>query len=183
MTRCDGRQFGIRLDSRHLRLVRRHRFGQCRHLRPQLLRVTLLRLVTLGNGLFEFGQCLATFLETIAVRRQRIPLVVVAGHPVDQAVKSRQFGNRFGRIRFGVQEIAVPLDDHPELGTPVPHVVVGRDTVALEPEHPGQGVADDSAAKMADMHRLGNVGARIIDDHVARCLDGMVPQPGIGQHP
>jgi len=37
-------------------------------------------------------------------------------------------------------------------------VVVGDDIVADEPRDAGEGVADEGAANVADVHRLGDVG-------------------------
>ena len=43
-------------------------------------------------------------------------------------------------------------------------MVLADDPVALELEHAGDGVADDGAAEVADVHLLGDVRAGVVDD-------------------
>ena len=56
-------------------------------------------------------------------------------------------------------------DQHAELGAPVPHVVLADDPVTLVFQYPRHGVADDGAAKVADVHLLGEVGRGVIHHH------------------
>ena len=62
----------------------------------------------------------------------------------------------------------VAVDDHAELGSPVADVVVADDVVAEGAEDAAEGVADDGAAEVADVHRLGDVGTREVDNVPAR---------------
>ena len=57
------------------------------------------------------------------------------------------------------------LDEHAERRAPVADVVLAPHVVAEEPEHAGQGVPDEGAAEVADVHLLGHVGRRVVDDH------------------
>jgi len=71
-------------------------------------------------------------------------------------------------IAFGVgQEGAVALDQQAELRPPVAQMVVGDHTVAEGAVDAVKGIADHSRADVADVHRLGHIGARVIDDHGA----------------
>ena len=71
------------------------------------------------------------------------------------------------------------LDEHPERGTPVADVVLADDVVPDEREQAAQGVTDDGAAEMTDVHLLGHVGSRVVDhDPLGRGLGH--PQSGIG---
>src|SRR5262245_32855080 len=58
----------------------------------------------------------------------------------------------------------VSVQQHPELRAPVAQVIVGDDGVAQEAQEPGKGVANDRAAQVADVHRLGDVGGAEVDD-------------------
>ena len=80
-----------------------------------------------------------------------------------------------------IDQVFVPIQQHPELGTPIAEMIVGDYFVAQEPQQSCQAVADDGAAEVADVHLLGDVGAGIIDDH-ALGMRGLVdPQPRIGR--
>ena len=57
------------------------------------------------------------------------------------------------------------LDEHAERRAPVADVVLAPHVVAEEPEHAGQRVPDERAAQVADVHLLGHVGRRVVDDH------------------
>ena len=56
------------------------------------------------------------------------------------------------------------VDDLAELGAPVADVVVGDDVVAEMAGDPRQGVTENGAADVADVHRLGHVRRAEIDD-------------------
>ena len=73
----------------------------------------------------------------------------------------------------------VPVEDHAELGAPVADVVVADRPVAEEPERAAQGVADHRGADVADVHRLGHVGGRVVDDEAPRRGDRCDAQPRI----
>ena len=57
------------------------------------------------------------------------------------------------------------LDQHAERRAPVADVVLADDAVAEEVEHAHQRVADDRGAQVADVHLLGDVRRRVVDDH------------------
>jgi hypothetical protein len=71
------------------------------------------------------------------------------------------------------------LDEHPELGAPVAKVILPDDLGGVELQHPGEGVADDRAAQVADVHLLGNVGLGVVDHCDAAGVMGWYPQPGV----
>ena len=58
------------------------------------------------------------------------------------------------------------FDEHAERCAPVADVVLPDHVVAEELHHPHQRVADHGRAQVADVHLLGNVGCRIVDDDV-----------------
>src|SRR5262249_45045373 len=51
-----------------------------------------------------------------------------------------------------------------ELGAPVAEVIIGNDLVPKEAQQPIKGVADDGAAQVADVHRLGDVRRTVVDN-------------------
>ena len=63
-------------------------------------------------------------------------------------------------LRFLLHE----LDQHPELRAPVTDVVVPDDLGSVELQDPHQRVPDNSAAQVADVHLLGDVRLRVVDD-------------------
>ena len=60
------------------------------------------------------------------------------------------------------------LDEHAERRAPVTDVVLAPHVVTEERQHAGQGVPDERAAEVADVHLLGHVGRRVVDDHRSR---------------
>ena len=68
---------------------------------------------------------------------------------------------------FGLPQIEQMLDEHAERRTPVADVVLPDHLVTDELEHAHQRVADDGGTQMADVHLLGHVGGRVVDDHAA----------------
>jgi len=69
--------------------------------------------------------------------------------------------------RFVLAEVDEMFDEHAERSTPVADVVLADHFVTHELEHPHQGVADDRAAQVPDVHLLGHVRSRVVDDHLA----------------
>ena len=61
------------------------------------------------------------------------------------------------------------LDQHAERRSPVADVVLADDPVPDEREHAYQRVADHGAAQVPDVHLLGDVGRRVVDDHRLCC--------------
>ena len=72
-------------------------------------------------------------------------------------------GRELGR-RFGLADVEEMLDEHAELQTPVADVVLPRDRVTDEGQRPHQRVADDRRTQMTDVHLLGDVRRRVVDD-------------------
>ena len=70
----------------------------------------------------------------------------------------------------------VPIDDHAELGPPVPDMIVRENLMSQESQHATQGVANHGAPQVPHMHRFGDVGRRKIDDIRARGSDPSDPQ-------
>ena len=90
------------------------------------------------------------------------------GKVPDVDIDPSQLPHRVGRERLLVQEVLVAVQEHAELRAPVAEVVVGDDAVAQEAQQPGQGVADDGAAQVADVHRFRHIRRAVIDDISAR---------------
>ena len=69
------------------------------------------------------------------------------------------------RLMQMVGQDVIPDGQHhaAKLGAPISNVVLADDPVLLEFKNPADGVADDRAAEMADVHFLGDVWAGIID--------------------
>ena len=62
-----------------------------------------------------------------------------------------------------IEEIFPSIEDHAELRAPVADVVIGYDVVPKEAGDAGEGIANDRAADVADVHLLGDVGRGEID--------------------
>ena len=75
----------------------------------------------------------------------------------------------------------VAVNDHAELGAPVADVIVADYVVAGELQHPAERVADHGGADMPDVHGLGDVGGREVDDESSRLGDRGDAQPPIAQ--
>ncbi len=81
------------------------------------------------------------------------------------------------------QNVIPDGQDHPaELGAPISDVVLADDMILLEFKNPADGVADDRAAEMADVHFLGDVRAGIIDDDGLGVVHRRDPQAGVGEN-
>ncbi len=72
------------------------------------------------------------------------------------------------RRRRGQRMLAIPTNEHAELRAPVPDVVLSDHVVSEKAEHTGEHVADDRPAQVSDVHLLGDVRLRILDDHAER---------------
>ena len=72
-----------------------------------------------------------------------------------------------GQIRLAVRDLG---DDLAHGQAPVAEMHVAERAVADEQEQPPQRIADDRRPEMADMHRLGDVGSAIVEDHGLRRL-------------
>jgi hypothetical protein len=75
------------------------------------------------------------------------------------------------------------FDQHPERRAPVADVVLPDHVVAEALQGAGQGVADHGGAQVPDVHLLGHVRGRVVDDHALRPFAGdtepvVPPDPG-----
>src|SRR5436190_18703558 len=68
-----------------------------------------------------------------------------------------------------VKEMLKAVEKNAELRSPVAEVIVADDLVSEKTQQARQGVADNRAAQVADVHRLGDIRAAEIDD-VSLCL-------------
>jgi hypothetical protein len=106
-------------------------------------------------------------------RPLREPLVRVERH-ARRAVQLRQPRDAGGSV---VRMLVEVLDEHSELRSPVPDVVLPHDRAAEPFEHPYQRVADDGRPQVADVHLLRDVGLRVVDDRRAARLGRGQPEP------
>ena len=63
------------------------------------------------------------------------------------------------------------LDQHAELGAPVPEVVLADDLVSEMGVEPHQAVAEDRRAEVTDVHLLRSIRARVVDQHAQGRVD------------
>ena len=99
--------------------------------------------------------------------------------PVDLAVETDQLGDRVAPEGLAVEQMLPPVNHLPELGPPIADMVVGDDLVPQKACDPGEAVAEDRAADMADMHRLRDIRGAEIQHDFPRGLRGSHPQPRI----
>src|SRR6266566_22794 len=78
-------------------------------------------------------------------------------------ISANQLGNGIAFQRFQIEQIFPTPDDHAELRPPIADVIVANNVVAEEFRDAREGVAQESAADVTDMHRLGHVGRTEID--------------------
>ncbi len=97
-----------------------------------------------------------------------------------EPVQAAELGGGIDRIGRLVAAVLPAPEDHAKLRAPVTEMVVGDHSVAAEAENPGQGVADYRGADVAHMHRLGDVGRRVVDDNGLGLLNRGHAQPRIG---
>ncbi len=102
----------------------------------------------------------------------------LAGLPVELVEVAHAEGARVGRDA----DVEQVLDEHAERRAPVPDVVLAQDAVAEKAEDPGQRVADDGGAQVADVHLLGHVGRRVVDDDGLRLGRRLHPQALVRCH-
>ena len=103
-------------------------------------------------------------------------------HQVHILVHPQQLVNRVGGQGLLIQNILPAPQDHAELGTPVPDVVVRNHMVPHKTGHAGKGVTNNGGADVAHMHRLGDVGSGKVNDNGFGGLHFFHPQPVIRQH-
>ena len=85
--------------------------------------------------------------------------------------------SRRGHVLTEVEQM---LDEHPEGAPPVADVVLADHGVAGELVEPHQRVTDDRRAQVADVHLLGDVRSRVVDDHGARRSGHSTSEPLVG---
>ena len=112
-------------------------------------------------------------LDELAPGADEDGLVLFAGG-VDEFVEALHLGEGVPAKRVPI-EVFLPADEQfAELRAPVADVIVGDNAVAEQPERLGQGIAENGRADVADVHRLGHVGRRVVDDDRARLGGGAV---------
>ena len=57
------------------------------------------------------------------------------------------------------------LNQHAERRAPVPHVIASNDRMAHEAIDPSEGVANHRGAQVTDVHLLGDVRRRVVNDN------------------
>ena len=97
-------------------------------------------------------------------RRQFRHEFVVADQRMHQTVQPRKLRHRVGGVLLRAAKVFVTVNDHAELRAPIAEMVVADDMVAAKSQQSAQRVADHRGTDMADMHRLGDVGRREVDD-------------------
>jgi len=98
----------------------------------------------------------------------------------DLAVEADEFGDGILFQSLAVEEVFPAVNDLAELRAPVADVVVGGDFVAKKTGDAHEAVAEDRAADMADMHRLGDIRGAEIDKNFFRVGGGGDAEPGVG---
>ena len=93
---------------------------------------------------------------------------MIVGQLIHEPVETRQLVDGVLLKLPGIEKVLVTEDNHPELSAPVADVIVAGHFMPLEFQDPVQSVADHAAAKVADVHRLGDVRRRIVDHDAFR---------------
>ncbi len=83
----------------------------------------------------------------------------------------------------GIAVTLVTEEDHAETGAPVADMIVGNNVVAEKTIEAREGIAEDGAAQMADVHLLGDIGTAVIDDQRLRFGDGIDSETDIEPAP
>ena len=91
---------------------------------------------------------------------KRLVLLELARRLLVEGVEIAEL-HRAGSLGADVSEV---LDEHPERSSPVANVVLPHDLVTDGTEQPHHSVPDDRRAQMPDVHLLGHVGSRVVDD-------------------
>ena len=97
-------------------------------------------------------------------------------------VNAHNFCERIALERLSIQQVLPAVNDHPELCAPVADVIIADNFVSKKLSHAGQGVTEQRAADMPDMHRFGHIRrAEINYDALWRICFGDT-EPFISQH-
>ncbi len=97
-------------------------------------------------------------------------------------INPSQLPKRVLCISLFIEKAPIAINQHPELRAPVAEVIVGDHRVAEEAQQPRDGVADDRAAQMADVQRLGDVRAAVVDDESLRLRRKRHAEAIVGGH-
>ena len=106
-------------------------------------------------ALLELDQFLAALAEDLGIG---------LGEGVGFLIQADQLLDRGAVERLGVAPMFPAVNDLAKLRAPVAEMVIGDDAVAQEAGDTGEGIAEDGAADVADVHRLCHVGAREVGD-------------------
>lgn len=87
-------------------------------------------------------------------------LALLVGEDID----ALEFVHGGGFQGLGIEKMPVAHDEDAELGAPVPEMVVPEHGVAEGAVNALEGVADDGRADVGDVHGLGDVGGRVVQD-------------------
>ena len=149
----------------------------------QRLVATLPRQVVVGQQHAELDVHLVPVGRALGdqrpPQRERLHVPVLQEHdplprPLAEVVVIGELGRRLlvERIQIADAEplgatgadVDEVLDEHAERTAPVADVVLADDVVAEESEHADQRIADDGGAEVADVHLLGHIRRRVVDD-------------------
>ena len=83
---------------------------------------------------------------------------------------------------LGLTQVEQVLDEHAERRAPVADVVGPPHVVAEPGQRTRRRVADHGRAQVPDVHLLGHVGRRVVDDHGLRGAGDGHAQPLVGAH-
>ena len=111
---------------------------------------------------------------TAAFGKHRVAVELTARRSVEFVEVPHAEGLRVDRT-IDVEQV---LNEHAEGCAPVADVVLAPHVVTEEPEHAGERVADERAAQVSDVHLLGDIRRRVVDDHrggVGNQLDAQAP--------
>jgi hypothetical protein len=89
-------------------------------------------------------------------------------HPLELHDRLRLQGGFFSPL-------AHPDDEQPELSAPIAEVVVADNVMTHERQDSRDRIANDRRAQVSDMHLLGDVRAREVDDHLGNLVDRRHP--------
>ena len=82
-----------------------------------------------------------------------------------QLIQPAQLHHRIGFVFAALNKVLVAVDNHAELCTPVTQMIISNNFVAEKPMNVGQRITDDGRANVTNVHRLGDIGRRIIHYH------------------
>ena len=98
-------------------------------------------------------------------RRKPRNRFVIVHDATNNSVDPTEFLHRLISIGLHIDEMPIAVDDHAELRAPIAEMIVRDYFVPDETENSGKSVANDRRANMADVHRLGDIRRRIVNDN------------------